>query len=125
MQSRPVFLNLLKIRLPIPGILSILHRLSGVLLVFTMPLIIWLLGKSLVSVDEFAMVNELLTGSLYLQLAIALIFWSLAHHILAGIRFLIIDLGFGLGKNASIYSSLFLLVLSAAIFVFLLSWVFL
>ena len=35
---RPKHLNLLVIRLPLPGVLSILHRVSGVILLAALPL---------------------------------------------------------------------------------------
>ena len=46
-KPRPVFLNLVKIRLPIAGVMSIIHRVSGVVMVASIPLVIYLLDLSL------------------------------------------------------------------------------
>ena len=42
--TRPVFINLLRINLPITGIVSILHRISGFILFFSFPFLVWLLN---------------------------------------------------------------------------------
>ena len=41
MKKRPVFLNLHQIRLPFPALLSILHRISGVVMIFGFPILLW------------------------------------------------------------------------------------
>ncbi len=93
--SRPVFLNLLRIRQPITAIVSIAHRISGVLLFLSLPYLIWLLDRSLSSPQEYASVVQHLSSPLnkFLLLIIA---WAAAHHFFAGIRFLLLDIDIGI-----------------------------
>jgi len=90
-KNRPVFLNLLQIRFPAPAVLSIAHRISGVLMVLALPWIVVLLDLSLRDPDSHAQVRAWL-ASVPAKLALVLLGWALAHHLLAGIRFLLIDL---------------------------------
>jgi len=93
-QSAPVYLNLLRIRFPVGAVTSIAHRLSGVLMVASFPLLIYLLDLSLQSPAGFdRSVDILHTG--WLRTGSALLAWSLFHHLLSGIRFLLIDMGHG------------------------------
>ena len=99
-KHRPKYLSLpailFQIRLPLPGWVSILHRVSGALLFFPFAAwLLYLLDTSLASEQGFARVKEH-----YLQLplvkAAALLFiWSYCHHFCAGIRFLFLDMDKG------------------------------
>ncbi len=95
--SRPVYLNLLKIRLPIPGVVSFAHRVSGVLLFIAIPFSIYLLEHSLADPASYQAVRALLWHPLVVPFTVVLA-WSLLHHLLAGIRFLLIDLDIGIEK---------------------------
>lgn len=95
--SRPRFLNLLLIRMPVGALASIGHRVSGVLLFLCIPLAAFLLDLSLQGPDGFDQAARLLTSP-WLRAAELIVAWSLAHHLLAGIRFLLIDLEFGVDK---------------------------
>ena len=93
-QSAPVHLNLFRIRFPVGAVTSIAHRLSGVLMVASLPFLIYLLYLSLQSPAGFDRVVDILqTG--WLRAGSALLAWSLFHHLLSGIRFLLIDMGHG------------------------------
>lgn len=95
--SRPRFLNLLLIRMPVGALTSIGHRISGVFLFLCIPLGVFLLDLSLQGPDGFEQaVRQLSTPGL--RLAEVIVAWSLAHHFLAGIRFLLIDLELGVDK---------------------------
>jgi succinate dehydrogenase / fumarate reductase cytochrome b subunit len=96
--NRPVYLNLIKIHLPIPGVVSFAHRVSGVLLFLFLPYAIYLLAQSVQSADSFAVVKQLLQQPL-LVLVQLLVLWSIAHHFFAGIRFLLIDAEIGVDKG--------------------------
>lgn len=98
--TRPVFLNLFRIRLPIGGIVSILHRVTGVLLALAIPLLLYLLQQALADAAAF----EALAGALrspgarlLALLAVAL----LAQHFFSGLRHLLLDMDIGTGKTAS------------------------
>jgi len=93
-QSAPVYLNLFRIRFPVGAVTSLAHRLSGMLMVASLPLLIFLLDISLQGPEGFSRaVNYLQTG--WLRAGSAVIAWSLFHHLLSGIRFLLIDMGHG------------------------------
>jgi succinate dehydrogenase / fumarate reductase cytochrome b subunit len=116
---RPKYLNLrallFEIRLPLPGWISILHRVSGALLVF--PFAAWLLymlDTSLASAASFGK----LRGYLDLPLVKAgglLFIWAYCHHLCAGVRFLILDLNRGIELVPARRSSLAVLVVSLAL----------
>lgn len=95
--KRPVYLNLLKIRLPVGGVLSILHRITGVLMILAIPLLIYLLTLSLEGAEGFSAVAAFLSsgaGTVLLFLGL----WAVFHHLLAGIRYLLIDMDVGVDK---------------------------
>ncbi|MCA1925636.1 MAG: succinate dehydrogenase, cytochrome b556 subunit [Thiobacillus sp.] len=91
---RPVTLDLHRIRLPLPGWVSILHRFSGVLLFLALPAGVGLLSLSLYDEDGFmtalACMRHPLTRFLLLALA-----WGFSHHFFAGLRHLAMDAHWG------------------------------
>lgn len=99
-QDRPVFLNLLHIRQPVTAVLSILHRITGVLMVLLLPGLIYLLDLSLRGPAQFDQVAELL-HSTPLRLLAVLLCWVFAHHLLAGLRHLLLDFDIGLSRSAA------------------------
>ncbi len=92
--SRPMFLNLMKIQMPVGAITSILHRLTGVLLAAGVPLCLYLLWRSLDSQEGFAQVMDLLHHWAFQGVVIVLV-WALAHHMLAGTRHMLTDINMG------------------------------
>ncbi len=96
---RPVFLDLRRIALPMAGLMSILHRLSGLLLFLALPWTIWLLGLSLEGPAGLARALALLHG-LPGGLALLALLWALLHHLLAGVRYLLIDVHLGVDRPA-------------------------
>ncbi|MGA7983243.1 MAG: succinate dehydrogenase, cytochrome b556 subunit [Chromatiaceae bacterium] len=96
-KNRPVFLDLRQIRLPITGWVSILHRISGVLLVLTIPYAVYLFGLSLSGHEGFAAAASALS-SVFARLVLLALGWSFLHHLFAGVRFLALDLGLGIDR---------------------------
>lgn len=96
-KRRPVFLELWRIRLPIPGVVSILHRISGVLMVLAIPIFAALFAQALASPAGFADVAALASSAIG-KLVLLVLAWSLLHHLLAGLRYLALDLGWGLER---------------------------
>jgi len=86
--QRPVYLNLLKIRQPLPAVVSIFHRLSGALLFLAIPVVLYLFEGSLASKQSFVALTENTWARVGLFIALALY----AYHFLAGVRFLLFDL---------------------------------
>ena len=99
-KSRPVYLNLLKIQMPVMAIVSIGHRLSGIFLTLSVPALIYLLDLSLRNPAGFHEVVALvsLPG---VKILLACLVWVAAHHLFAGIRFLLIDIDIGVEKRAA------------------------
>lgn len=114
--KRPVYLNLVKIRLPLPGIISFVHRITGVLLFLAIPFAVYLLDLSVRSEQSFDQAQQLLGHPLMVILQIVLL-WSLAHHFFSGIRFLLIDADIGVEKSQARLSS-WLVLLAEAITLF-------
>ena len=91
---RPVFLNLLQIKMPVGAWTSIGHRITGVLLALGIPASIYVLDLSLRSEAGFAHVKAVLEP-LAVKGVVVLLVWALAHHLLAGVRHLLTDVGVG------------------------------
>ena len=90
-RSVPVYLNLLRIRFPVGAVTSIAHRISGILLFLSLPVLIYLLDLSLQGPGGFerALVY---VNNCWFEAGLVLVIWSLMHHLLSGIRFLLIDI---------------------------------
>lgn len=86
--------------MPVSAVVSIGHRISGVFLVLLIPVFIYLLDLSLSGPSGFAHVAELLSMPL-VRLVVVMIAWAFAHHFLAGIRFIFIDLDIGVANNTA------------------------
>ena len=110
--QRPVYLNLIKIRLPLPGIISFAHRITGVLLFISLPFAVYLLDLSIASEQSFAKVQQILNQPVMLFVQILLL-WSLAHHFFAGIRFLLIDAEIGVDESQARVGSWLVLLAEA------------
>lgn len=93
-RTRPVFLNLAQIQMPVGAWTSIGHRVSGILLAASVPAGIYLLDRSLQDEQGFAAVAGLL-GHGAAKAALMLVVWALAHHLLAGVRHLLSDFDVG------------------------------
>jgi len=118
--SRPQFRNIhvtqiLGYRLPLAGIVSILHRVSGaVLFLFGLPIMLYTLEQSLVSEMTHARLSVVLDHVLVKLLALGLI-WGFLHHAIAGVRYLVLDLHIGTGKEQAKSSARLVLILSLAL----------
>ena len=113
---RPKYLSLrallFEIRQPVPAWVSILHRISGALLV--LPFAAWLLyllDLSLASPESFAALASYLDLPL-VKLGMLLFIWAYCHHLCAGIRFLLLDLNAGIALAPARRSAAAVLVAS-------------
>ena len=118
-QPRPVFRNigitqLAQYRLPWPGKVSILHRISGAALFLFLPFILFLFDKSLASEVSFAYFANLM-GNPIIQLICLGLIWGFIHHFCAGIRYLLLDLEIGVEKIAAQKSAILVLIVSLAL----------
>ncbi len=110
-----MFLNLFLIRLPITGLVSILHRISGLFLFLVLPFMLYVWELSLKSAEDFAGLATGLSHPLCYTI-ICLMGLALFYHLLAGIRHLLMDLHLGDSKCVARATSwlVLLLTLSAA-----------
>jgi len=92
--KRPAFLDLTKIRMPVGALTSILHRATGVILAASVPAAVYLFGLSIRDEQGFVRVTELFAQRAFKTLAVIVV-WALAHHLLAGVRHMLTDLGVG------------------------------
>ena len=90
-KKRPKHLALHKIQLPLPGFVSILHRISGAVLFLALPLLLLLLDQSLRSIETYTSLTESLAHPV-LKLGLLGLIWAFLHHFCAGLRYLAIDL---------------------------------
>jgi succinate dehydrogenase / fumarate reductase, cytochrome b subunit len=110
-KPRPVYLNLLAIRQPIPAVVSILHRISGALLFLVgVPLGLWALQASLLSAEGYQRVASVFAHPLAKLVLLGLI-WSYLHHLIAGVRHLLADIHIGLELKGARQSAAVSLVL--------------
>jgi succinate dehydrogenase / fumarate reductase cytochrome b subunit len=91
---RPVFFDLLRIQMPVGALTSITHRVTGLLLAIGVPFTIYLLDLSVRSPQGYGEVIALF-DTWYAKCGLILLVWSLAHHLLAGIRHLLSDIDVG------------------------------
>jgi succinate dehydrogenase / fumarate reductase, cytochrome b subunit len=109
-KARPQIRNIhvtqiLQYKLPPPGMVSILHRVSGALLFLALPLLLWLFDLSLMSELSFARLVDV--GShWFVKLVLLVLLWAFLHHLIAGIRYLLLDLHIGVEKSAARTSAL-------------------
>jgi succinate dehydrogenase / fumarate reductase, cytochrome b subunit len=97
---RPKYLSLpallFEIRLPVPGWVSILHRISGAWLFFPFAAwVLYLLDTSLASEKGFDYVRTEYLALPVVKLGALVLIWSFCHHFCAGIRYLLLDLDVG------------------------------
>jgi len=93
-KQRPKHLALHLIKLPLPGLISILHRISGLLLFFALPLLLLMLQYSLRSIETYTQLLAVLAHPLAKLMLLGLL-WAFLHHFCAGLRYLAIDLDYG------------------------------
>jgi len=110
-ERRPKYLNLVEIKLPLPGFVSILHRLSGAGLFLCLPLLIYLLQISLASPESFDSLRALV-GHPLVKLILLGLMWAYFHHFCMGIRILLLDVHLGIEKPQARASALAVMVVS-------------
>ncbi|CAM4141727.1 MULTISPECIES: succinate dehydrogenase cytochrome b556 subunit [Shewanella] len=91
-KQRPVHLDLQTIRFPATAIASILHRVSGVIMLFAVGILIWMLSESLASAESFAGIQSLF-DTFIVKFVVWGILTALGYHLIVGVRHLIMDTG--------------------------------
>ena len=108
--SRPQFRNIhvsqiVAYSLPPPGLVSILHRISGSALFLCLPLLLWLFDLSLISEMSFYRLKAV-AGQWWMKIILLGLIWGFIHHLIAGIRYLVLDLHVGLDRASARSSAL-------------------
>lgn len=125
-KTRPVYRNIhvtqiVSYRLPPAGIVSILHRISGLLMFLLLPFVVWMLDSSLtseISYDGFT--NVFAAGVVgipawFVKLAVLGLIWGYLHHFIAGVRHLWMDATHSVSKAQGHSSAVMTLVVSIAL----------
>lgn len=115
MKKQVIYLNLFQFKFPATAIASILHRLSGVFLFLALPLVLWALSQSLESEAAFSSLKDCLMHPVFKWVWAAFLV-ALFYHLIAGIRHIVMDVGFGDGKcsgRAGAYAVMVISVLFA------------
>ncbi|MEO8145116.1 MAG: succinate dehydrogenase, cytochrome b556 subunit [Betaproteobacteria bacterium] len=123
-KPRPKYLNLraliLEIRLPLPGLVSILHRISGALLFVALVWLLWMLDRSLDSEAAFDRIKYY-AGLWPVKLSLLVLVWAYSHHFCAGIRYLFLDLDKGVDLATARLTS-WLVLAASLVLTALLGW---
>ena len=120
-----VFKDLTTYRLPWAAKVSILHRISGVLMILMLPFIIWLFAKSISSEISFMQFTAAFEHGIWIfpafivKLAVLGLIWAFLHHLCAGIRHIYMELTHKLSKEFGKRSALVVLAVSLSLTVLL------
>ena len=102
-KNRPEFRNIhvtqiVRYRMPPPALVSIMHRISGAALFLALPFLLWLFDLSLISEDSFDRMAMIGSGA-FVKLVLLVLIWAFLHHLVAGIRYLVLDMLVGLERQ--------------------------
>jgi succinate dehydrogenase / fumarate reductase cytochrome b subunit len=120
-KKRPIWFNLNLLNLPLPAVVSILHRISGALLFVLTFWLLYLLDGSLASAERYESIRQVVAHPLA-KLVLLLVLWAFLHHFIAGIRYLLLDLHVGIQREKAKNTSVMVFVVSLALTVLLGGW---
>jgi succinate dehydrogenase / fumarate reductase cytochrome b subunit len=126
LKERPVFRNIhvsqiVAYRLPPAGIVSILHRVSGVVMFILMPFIIWMFDASVTSEISYSQFRAAFAAGVgflpgwFLKLVVLGLIWAYLHHLIAGLRHLWMDATHAVTKEFGHLSAVVTLALSVSL----------
>jgi succinate dehydrogenase / fumarate reductase, cytochrome b subunit len=120
-RTRPGTMRLVdavKYRLPLAGVVSILHRVSGVVMFLLLPFIIWLFDVSVSSEISYERFTAAFTAGIgwlpgwFMKLVALALIWSYLHHFIAGVRHLWMDATHSVSKQQGHHSAVVTLAAS-------------
>ena len=112
-KKRPKYYDLNLLHLPLPGLVSIFHRITGVVMfLFMIPVLLFLLQASLKSESSFNFWSNVI-NFLPVKLVLIGFVWAFMHHFFAGIRYLLLDLHIGIDKAPARTSAIWVFALGA------------
>ena len=110
-KKRPLWYNLSPLNLPLPGLVSILHRISGAVLFLFLLWLLYLLDGSLTSAERFEALRQTVAHPL-VKLVLLGLLWAFLHHLCAGIRYLFLDIDKGVDLATARATSVAVLAVS-------------
>jgi len=120
-KNRPVNLDFKTIKLPLPALVSIMHRASGVVVFFSIPILLGILSCSLESESSFNELKDTLDGFF-----VTMVVWgavgALLYHIVAGVKHLFMDFGIGETLEGGLKGARITIVVSAVLIIFMGVW---
>lgn len=122
-KKRPINLDLSTLKFPAMAIASILHRVSGIVLFLLLPFMLCLLKTSLVSETSFIDLHNIMMTSLLIKITLWAFSAALVYHLLAGIRHLLMDAGFGEHLEQGRRSAVFVIISAIILTIFLGIWI--
>lgn len=99
-----IFSDLPGYRMPVTALVSILHRISGALMIALLPFIIWMFDTSVSSEISFMRFTSAFQHGLFgipgvlVKLAVLVLIWAYLHHLIAGLRHAYLDVHHAAGK---------------------------
>lgn len=120
-QTRPVHIDLTKMKFPPMAIVSIMHRISGILLFLLLPFALYLLQGSLFSRDDFASMQQSLLST-PIKILLFLLIASVTFHFIAGIRHMLMDCGLGESLKAAKRSAFLIMLLEIIAMIYIGVW---
>ncbi len=114
-------IDAVKYRLPLAGVVSILHRVSGVLMLALLPFVIWLFDVSVTSDISFERFTSAFTAGIgvlpgwFIKIVAWALIWSYLHHFIAGVRHLWMDATHSVTRQQGHSSAIVTLVASIAL----------
>jgi succinate dehydrogenase / fumarate reductase cytochrome b subunit len=121
-RKRPVNLDLTSFNFPLPAIISILHRITGVAMFIGVAFLLWALDRSLSGPAGFNQVTQILEG-FFAKLIAWSIVSALLYHLVAGIKHLLMDLGIGETLESGVRNARLTLIISAVLILIAGVWI--
>ncbi len=120
-----VFQDVTTYRMPLAAVLSILHRVSGAVMILLLPFIIWMFDKSVSSEISFGHFSAGFSAGLWIfpgwviKLVALVLIWAYLHHFIAGLRHVYMDVTHKLSKEFGRSTAVVTFVLSIGLTVIL------
>jgi succinate dehydrogenase / fumarate reductase cytochrome b subunit len=92
-------------RLPLSGIVSIMHRISGAVLFLALPFLLWIFHLSVISETSYGQLAGMMSHW-YVKIFLLALAWGFVHHLCAGVRYILLDFHYGLSKESAHSSAL-------------------
>ncbi|MBV6619311.1 succinate dehydrogenase, cytochrome b556 subunit, partial [Acinetobacter baumannii] len=105
------------------AIASILHRLSGVIVFLLVPVLLWILDKSLSSPEGFDYVKNVVFGNILVRFVVWVFVAGLIFHFIAGVKHLLADLGFAEELQSGRIAATISLILSVVAIIAAFVWI--